>query len=280
MPRHLRAHANANRPLVAPGTGDSPLRNTYFNLVRLSPGQEYTGVLPGFESACVVLSGTVDVIVGAQTYAAVGRRPSVWEGLADSVYVPSGETFLLRALTAAEVAIGGGRCAVRHEPFRIRPEDVDSVEVGSPETHSRRVIRHILGSQDAGRAGNLLISELYCDEGCWSGYPPHKHDEARDGETAHEEVYHYRFLPETGFGAQFCYFDDGHCEVFKTGNADTVLIEGGYHPTVTSPGNREYIFTVLVGRDQRSLVQKFHRDQEHLMAVIPGIDAMRAKFRS
>jgi len=40
------------------------------------------------------------------------------------------------------------------------------------------------------------VSELYCDHGCWSGYPPHKHDEDHGKtETAHEELYHYRFRP-------------------------------------------------------------------------------------
>ena len=83
------------------------------------------------------------------------------------------------------------------------------VDVGSPETKSHRRIFHILGHNGAGRSGNLLVSELYADEGCWSGYPPHKHD-TDDGEveTAHEEVYHYRFNPPTGFGAQYCYEKD------------------------------------------------------------------------
>ena len=53
------------------------------------------------------------------------------------------------------------------------------VEVGSADTHSRRRIFHILGQNAAGRAGRLLVSELYGDAGCWSGYPPHKHDMER-----------------------------------------------------------------------------------------------------
>ena len=153
------------------------------------------------------------------------------------------------------------------------------VDVGSPETHSRRRIYHILGQNAAGRAGNLLVSELYADPGCWSGSPPHKHDEARDGETAHEELYHYRFLPESGFGGQYHYEPDGEGNVYKTETGDTFVFNSGYHPTVTSPGHEEYIFTILVGRDERSLVQHFQDKHAHLMQGIPGINAMRDKFK-
>ncbi len=40
-----------------------------------------------------------------------------------------------------------------------------------------------------------------------------------------------------------------------------------------------FIFTILVGRRQRSLVQYFEPVHRPLMAKIPGIQAMRDKFR-
>jgi 5-deoxy-D-glucuronate isomerase len=74
------------------------------------------------------------------------------------------------------------------------------LNIGSGETESHRRIFHSLGHNAAGRAGNLLVSELYCEEGCWSGHPPHKHvEEPGSEETVFEEVYHYRFHQETGF---------------------------------------------------------------------------------
>jgi 5-deoxy-glucuronate isomerase len=47
---------------------------------------------------------------------------------------------------------------------------------------------------------------------------------------------------------------------------------------VTSPGHDGYIFTILVGRQQRSIVQSFEPAHRHLMAGIPGIQAMRDAF--
>ena len=64
-----------------------------------------------------------------------------------------------------------------------------------------------------------------------------------------------------------------------TQHGDTFLLDRGYHPCVTSPGHEEYIFTILVGKTQRSLVQNFHERHRHLVSKIPGIAAMREKFK-
>jgi len=278
IPEIIRHYDNENAPIVE--GGDGTLELTYFNLLKLSEGQHVTGRLEGFESVFVPLSGCCDVTVDGQTFEGVGGRESVWSGKADSVYAPSGSRVTLRALSELEVAVAGGVCEHAHAPFRVPPEAVEMVAVGSSATKSRRRIFHILGQNAEGRAGNLLVSELYAEEGCWSGYPPHKHDAERgDEESCHEELYHYRFRPETGFGAQLVFFEDGTSQAFMTCHGDTFLLDRGYHPTVTSPGHEGYIFTVLVGKHRRSLIQHFKEEHRHLMEKIPGIQAMRDKFR-
>lgn len=284
-PRLLRAQDNANRPLVEPGRGRLAL--SYFNLLRLHAGEAHILAVPGCELVCVVLAGSADITAGGQSFPAVGRRPSIWDGPADSVYAGTAGPVTVRALQeGTEIAVAGSVCAQSFVPFRVAPEEVTMVEVGSAATHSRRRIFHILGQNAAGRAGRLLVSELYADNGCWSGYPPHKHDTERPPEeTAFEEIYHYRFRPETGFGAQFCYEEQaGNPEaavpqVVMTRHGDTFLVDRGYHPTVASPGHEGYIFTILVGKHQRSLVQSFEPPHRHLMDKIPGIQAMRDKFK-
>jgi 5-deoxy-glucuronate isomerase len=223
----------------------------------------------------------VDIEVDDIMFEAVGRRADIWGGDADSVYAPVGANVRISARgAAAEVAIAGGLCDTRYIAFRIRPDEVDAVNVGSSDTHSQRRIVHLLGQRQNGRCGNLLVSELYAGEGCWSGYPPHKHDtEDGDVETRHEELYHYRFQPETGFGSQITYDEDGPVKILMTRNGDTVLVDRGYHPTVTSPGHRGYIFTILVGKHRRGLIQRFDPAHQHLTKTIPGIDAMRDKFK-
>lgn len=282
MPQLLRASDNRNAPLVEPGRGVTGL--CYFNLLRLRAGESHTLDVPGCELLCVVLSGKADIAAGGRSFERVGRRANIWDGPADSVYCGTCPRVTVRALRdGTEVAVAGGVCAQPFAPFRVTPEEVTMVEVGSHDTHSRRRIFHILGQNAAGRAGNLLVSELLGDAGCWSGYPPHKHDTERPPEeTDFEEIYHYRYRPESGFGAQFCYRDDGggaEPSVVMTRHGDTFLIDRGYHPTLRAPGYEGYIFTILVGRHRRSLVQSFEPTHRHLIAKIPGIQAMRDKFK-
>ena len=284
MSQLLRAQPSRNQPLGTPGSGTLTL--SYFNLLRLQAGESHTLDMPGCELLCVVLSGQAEIAAGGTSFERVGRRAGIWDGPADSVYCGTCPRVTVRALRdGTEVAVAGGVCGQPFTPFRIPPEEVEMVEVGSHDTHSRRRIFHILGQNGAGRAGNLLVSELLGDGGCWSGYPPHKHDTERPPEeTDFEEIYHYRYRPETGFGAQFCYEEqDGpgaaEPKVVMTRHGDTFLIDRGYHPTVRGPGHEGYIFTILVGRHQRSLVQSFEPQHRHLMEKIPGIQAMRDKFK-
>lgn len=280
MAKLIRASDHRNAPIVTPGAGTLTL--SYFQLLRLSSGQTITIDEPQCELLCVVLSGRADIAACAREFRNVGRRADVWDGPPDSVYCGTCPRVTIRAgRDGTEVAVAGGLCEQPFAPFRIAPEDVQMVDVGSRDTHSHRRIFHILGQNAAGRAGRLLVSELYADDGCWSGYPPHKHDtEAPPDETDFEEIYHYRFRPETGFGAQFCYDGDGSPPMtVMTQHGDTFLVDRGYHPTVTSPGHEGYIFTILVGRQQRSLVQNFEPKHRHLMSKIPGIQAMRDKFK-
>jgi 5-deoxy-glucuronate isomerase len=272
----IHAFDNKNRPILA---GHEPVDRVYFNLIKLATAESHRYRLPQFETVFVPMAGVCDVTIDGVEFANLGGRADVWAGKADSVYAGPGADVAIVARSDCEIAIAGGSWTQAMPSFRIRPEEIDVVEVGSNETKSRRRIFHILGQNGAGRAGNLLVSELYADEGCWSGYPPHKHDTDQSGETAHQEVYHWRFNPPAGFGAQLWYTAAGDSTAHVTRHGDTFAFSTGYHPTVTSPCHASYIFTILVGKTQRSLIQNFDTTYQHLMERIPGINAMRAKFK-
>lgn len=274
----IRRRDNGNTAIV--DASNPILSDVYFNLLRCEPGKPVELTVPGTEIVAVVQSGRCTITVDEKHFEAVGGRKSIWGGKADSVYAGTGRRMVFEAVGgSAEVALAGAPCAEDYRPFRVTPDEVESVVVGSSDTKSKREIFHILGQNAAGRVGRLLVSELYAEEGCWSGYPPHKHDEDRAGETNHAELYHYRYDPPTGFGAQL------HYEAGQTPRAemildgDTYLLPTGYHPTVASPGHRAYVFTILVGRTQRGLVQYFDPAHDHLVGRIPGIAGMRDKFK-
>ncbi|MHA6689089.1 5-deoxy-glucuronate isomerase [Devosia sp. A449] len=274
----IRNADNANRAIV--DASNPHLQDVYFNRISLADGESVTLEVPGFETVVVVQRGVCRVAVGSALFEGIGRRADIWSGKADSVYAGTGNAITITATGAVlEAIVAGGACAESHAPFRVTPDEVQSVVVGSSDTKSKREIFHILGQNANGRAGNLLVSELYAEDGCWSGYPPHKHDTHRDGETNHAELYHYRYNPPTGFGGQFHYHNDGTPEAVMTLDGDSYLLPTGYHPTVTSPGHQAYVFTILVGRDQRGLVQFFDPEHAHLIDYIPGLGAMRDKFK-
>jgi len=275
----IRFYENKNQPIV--GVNNGILPNTYFNLIKVPGNEETIFSLDGYEILCVVLGGSCNITVGKEIFHNVGHRKDIWSGNADSVYTGTAGPVRIKALkNDVDLAIAGCICPKSFKPFRITPEEVDLVDVGSNETKSRRRIYHILGQNAKGRTGNLLVSELHADEGCWSGYPPHKHDtENPPDETAFEELYHYRFNPDNGFGAQFCYLEAGDPHCYMTRSGDTFIFRKGFHPAVTSPGHKSYIFTVLVGIHQRSLIQNFDKNYSYLMDKIPGIAEMRSKFK-
>src|SRR5450432_1335308 len=62
-----------------------------FKVVELAAGRSAGGGEPGRESCLVILSGTADITVDAQTFPGLGGRASVFEDKAPgAVYAPGG----------------------------------------------------------------------------------------------------------------------------------------------------------------------------------------------
>nr|MDO8110207.1 5-deoxy-glucuronate isomerase [Candidatus Sigynarchaeota archaeon] len=138
------------------------------------------------------------------------------------------------------VAIKAGNCDVeialvltRNEksfaPKLYKPADCKSElrGEGTMREMSTRVVRTIFDRSNAPKEANLVLGEVINYPGKWSSYPPHWH--------VQPEIYHYRFLPEQGFG--FCMLGD---EVVKVKHGDTVKIFGVTHPQTSAPGYAMY----------------------------------------
>ena len=88
MPTIIRAYDNENKPIIGKGHGLVPL--TYFTILRLTEGESLRQKIDGYETVCVVMSGTVDIAAGGEFFPSVGIRRDIWSGSADSVYAPPG----------------------------------------------------------------------------------------------------------------------------------------------------------------------------------------------
>jgi len=90
----------------------------------------------------------------------------------------------------------------------------------------------------------------------WSSFPPHKHDEDREGESVLEEVYYFEVSGD-GPGFQRVYTSGPGREIdvcTEVRSGDTVLVPHGWHgPSMAAPGYHLYYLNVMAGPgDERS----------------------------
>jgi 5-deoxy-glucuronate isomerase len=279
---HIPPFDNRNAAII--GVDDPLVPLVYFNIVKLTLGQVFTSQVPGYETCIAPATGTVDVTVGDDAFASIGkRRLNVWDGEPEAVYVPTGLAAQIRCVSdQAEIFVAGARFDAVLTPFAVRAGDIDPIQYGSDDTKTHRKIKHILGTKYHGRVGRLLVSELYTvGTGGWSGFPSHKHDTDRlPLETRHDEAYNFRFNPPHGSGLQMLQREDGKPgEAYHIVDGSTIALDRGYHPCCVLPGYEMYYFTILGGLSQRSLVQYFQPSHADQIETIPGIKDMIAKFK-
>ncbi|MUT65772.1 5-deoxy-glucuronate isomerase [Paenibacillus sp. NEAU-GSW1] len=241
-----------------------------FEVFKLAEGQVLKRKTGDQEACLVLLSGKADVATKTKSWSGIGGRMSVFEKIPPySVYVPSGDSWEVTALTELELALCLAPGKSGHEARLIAPEQV-GVEVrgsGSME----RLVHNILPESEP--ADSLLVVEVFTPGGHWSSYPPHKHD--RDflpEESLLEETYYYHTNPAQGFAVQRVYTDDRSLdETLAVGDGEAVLVPKGYHPVSAPPGYEVYYLNVMAGPVR---VWKFYNDPAHAW-LMPSPSAPR-----
>ena len=279
---HIAPYENLNKPIVDIDNEFVPLN--YFNIVKLKKGEVFEYSVSGYETCIVPATGTVSVVIEGKTFDDLGNRGiDVWDGEPEGAYVPVGaKVRIVCQSNKTETFIAGVKYDKVLEPFDVRKAEIDFVQYGSDETKTHRKIKHILGANQHGKVGRLLVSELFTvGEGGWSGFPSHKHDTDRlPDETRHDETYNFRFKPNYGSGLQMLQREDNKPgDAYHIMDGSTMLIDKGYHPCAVLPGYEMYYFTILGGLSQRSLKQYFQPTHEEQLHTIPGIMDMVAKFK-
>jgi 5-deoxy-glucuronate isomerase len=278
---HIAPYDNQNKPIVDVDNACVPLN--YFNIVKLRKGEAFEYRVPGYETCIVPATGTLDVEVEGEKYEQLGNRGiDVWDGEPEGVYVPTNTMAEMVCVSdTAEIFVAGAKYDRTLDPFAVRSHEIDMVQYGSDDTKTHRKIKHILGQQQHGKVGRLLVSELFTvGRGGWSGFPSHKHDtDHLPDETRHDETYNFRFRPDYGSGLQMLQREDNKPgDAYHIVDGSTVCIDRGYHPCAALPGYEMYYFTILGGLSQRSLKQYFQPTHAEQLHTIPGIMDMVAKF--
>jgi 5-deoxy-glucuronate isomerase len=220
----------------------------------LAPGGSLAFDSGADEIAVLPLEGGFDVTIDGEMYRLVGR-PSVWAGPSDFVYAPPGSSVEVSSSAGGRFAVATAR-AERRYPVRHVPASAASVELRGAGASSREVRN--FAAADRFEADRLIAVEVLSPGGNWGSYPPHKHDEVRDGETDLEEIYHYIVADGPagpGLAYQHVYgTPDRPIDLLTTvRTGDVVLVPHGWHgPAMAAPGYDLYYLNVMAGPGERA----------------------------
>jgi 5-deoxy-glucuronate isomerase len=216
-------------------------------VVELPPAAEERIVIP--------LSGAFRATVDGLDHPLAGRA-SVFSGPTDVLYSGTDKAVTVTSADGGRVAIATAPAKVQY-PTRLITAAETPVELRGAGNCSRQV--HNFGTPAALEADRFIVCEVLTPAGNWSSYPPHKHDEEKDGETHLEEIYYFETQVAAGsaapadadaIGYQRVYASDERpidvsAEV-RTG--DVVLVPYGWHgPAMAAPGYDLYYLNVMAG---------------------------------
>jgi 5-deoxy-glucuronate isomerase len=220
---------------------------TYSGLrvLRLGAGESRAMDTGDNEMVVLPLSGSCSVRVDGERFRLEGRR-SVFERVSDCAYVPRDARAVVESDTGGEFALPMAR-ARRRLPPAYGPAERVPVEIRGAGDATRQVTNFC--TPQSFPADRLTACELLTPAGNWSSFPPHKHDEAREGEAILEEIYYFRIAGPAGFAVHRTYAADGAFDVTVTvADGDVFLVPRGYHgPSVASPSHDLYYLNVLAG---------------------------------
>jgi 5-deoxy-glucuronate isomerase len=222
-----------------------------FGLLRLGPGEAYSGEAGMREFLAVMLRGRATFEVDGRRFEKIGGRPNVFSGKPHSVYIPAGAKFLIQPDGAVEIALPSAPSDLAVEPYVIGPSQVASGAWGA--ANFKRTYHQILtlASQPELPARRLIVGETYTPSGNWSTYPPHRHQvDNLPIEARHEEMYYFRLSPTDGFGICRYYNDEGEEEYFTIRDSSVHMMANGYHTVVSAPGYTTYYLWFLAGEQR------------------------------
>lgn len=262
-------------PLGTAGAGDFQVaitaaldgwEHTSLRVATLSPAGQVDLDTGASEIIVVPLRGGPDVEVidhsGAWHEVRLTGRVSVFAGPTDVCYVPREALLTVRNPSGgpAVVALAGAKATKRASPLpvcHVAAADVP-VELRGAGMASREVRN--FGIPQVLDADSIIACEVITPAGNWSSYPPHKHDEEREGvETELEEIYYFEVRAEGGDTPVDRTDPVAYHRVYGTPqrpidvlaevrSGDVVLVPHGWHgPAMAPPGYDLYYLNVMAG---------------------------------
>jgi 5-deoxy-glucuronate isomerase len=275
-PESLHIHPDADG-VVATDPARSGWRYLSFRAFGLAEGETALLDRPEQEAAIVTISGGgVDVRLDEGPDLRLTGRPSVFEGMPWSAYIPAETTARIvgrplpgrRAVVAIAQAPLTGRTGIAAKPIAVGPADIE-IEIRGAGNATRQVNNIMMPGFPADR---LLICEVFTPSGNWSGWPPHKHDvDDPPREAVLEETYFYQMSRPEGWAIQRVYQRDGSGDrMMAVRHGDLVSVDQGYHPFVSTQGYDAYYLNALAG-DRRTMANTDDPDLAWVRTLWPAM---------
>jgi 5-deoxy-glucuronate isomerase len=201
------------------------------------------------EALVLPLAGACVVECDDERFELAGRR-DVFSAASDFAYLPLDATVTVSSELGGRFALPAARARRRLSP-RYAPASQVPIELRGAGQCSRQVNNFC--TPEAFEADNLIACEVLTPAGNWSSYPPHKHDEEREGETRLEEIYYYVVADgPAGHGMAYQRVYGGPERpidvLAEVRSGDVVLIPHGWHgPSMATPGYDLYYLNVMAG---------------------------------
>jgi len=245
---------------ISIGTSDSSLTvdgwaHTGLKVASLAAGAAVELPAAGEERIVVPLNGSFTVTVDGTDYPLAGRT-SVFSGPTDVLYSGAGRAVGISSADGGRVAVATAPAKASY-PTRLVSAAETPVELRGAGNCSRQV--HNFGTPAALEADRFIVCEVLTPAGNWSSYPPHKHDEEKDGETSLEEIYYFETQVAAASGAPADVDAIGYQRVYASDDrpidvaaevrtGDVVLVPYGWHgPAMAAPGYDLYYLNVMAG---------------------------------
>ena len=216
-------------------------------VLELAPGAAHTFSSGTDELLVLPLSGGCVVECESRRFELAGRD-DVFARVSDFAYLPMDAEVRVSSTGGGRFALPSALAGRRLDPAYGAAEEV-AVELRGAGQASRQV--NNLCTPDTFPADRLMAVEVLTPGGNWSSYPPHKHDERREGEVVLEEIYYFEVAGQDGLAYQRVYSSgpDRQIDVCAEVRAgDVVLVPYGYHgPSMAAPGYDLYYLNVMAG---------------------------------
>ncbi len=184
------------------------------------------------EVAILLMEGDLTLEYNGKTESSY--RKNVFEDMPFCLHIPAGIKVLCKTKGKTQFLVQKAVNDNKFEPVLYRKEDFVEQRAGDGfmDNTANRLIRTVFDYEIAPYS-NMVLGEVISEQGRWSSYPPHRHDQP--------ELYYYKFDKPQGFGCAM--IGD---EAYKVQDHSYVTIEGGLmHPQSTAPGYRMYFCWII-----------------------------------